>query len=130
MGRQTARRWVTRCVGFSSGLAPSHTSPKSCRCRAVPASIPDSLPTTSEVGPCDAGGCDEGCQAYVRVALVDPTSNAVVEGFSAEQMTAFDVNSLNLPLLWAHKSAESLAGRQVKALVQFRDAVVYGLTVG
>ena len=76
------------------------------------------------------GGCDEGCQAYVRVALIDAKSGTVVEGFSAEQMTAFDVNVLYLPLLWDGRSAASLAGRQVKALVQFRDAVIYGLTVG
>ena len=64
------------------------------------------------------------------VALIDATTGAVVEGFSAEQMVAFDVNSLNLPLVWDGRSAKSLAGRKVKALVQFRDAIVYGLSVG
>ena len=33
------------------------------------------------------GGCDEGCQAYVRVGLVDATTGAVLPGFELEQLS-------------------------------------------
>jgi hypothetical protein len=76
------------------------------------------------------GGCDEGCQAYVRVGLVDAATNHVLSGFEPEGLTAWDVNAVKLPLAWyGNYSAARLAGRAVKAQIHFRDAIVYGLSM-
>jgi hypothetical protein len=73
-------------------------------------------------------GCDEGCQSYVMVEVIDATTGGTLEGFEKEKCVFMDVDGLRLPLDWAGRSP------QLEALVAlrlyYRDAVVYAVGIG
>ena len=79
------------------------------------------------------GGCDEGCDACVFVAVLDAATGAEVEGYGMKDVVAMaDVDGLRLVLQWkgsgsAVVNSTALAGRQVRLRIYFRDATVFAV---
>jgi hypothetical protein len=70
--------------------------------------------------------CDEGCAAYVMVALHD-ASGASVPGYEKEGCIFTHVDGTRLPLSWGGKTGSALAGRSVFLRVYYRDATIYAV---
>ena len=66
-------------------------------------------------------------QAYVRVAVLDE-KGAVVPGFEAEKCLIQNDDDIDLPLLWAGRSARELAGQKIRLRFQLRSANIYAVT--
>ena len=79
------------------------------------------------------GGCDEGCDACVLVAVLDAATGAEVEGYGMKDVVAMaDIDGLRLVLQWkgsgsAVVNSTALAGRQVRLRIYFRDATVFAV---
>jgi len=87
------------------------------------ASVPDAPPPHHAA----FSDCDEGCAAYVMVALLDAASGAVVPGFEKERCVHMNANEQRLHLLWQTRSPPP---GTYKLRIYFRDAVVYATGVG
>ena len=77
-----------------------------------------------------AGGCDEGCAAYLQVALVDPTTHRPIDGYSQGDCdVVLDRDAANILITWKG-SARLPQGRAFKAMVAWRDGTVYAAYLG
>ena len=88
------------------------------------------------------GGCDEGCQGYIFVAVLDSTTGKELPGFGIKDAVAMkDVDGLRRVLQWKKGKGEgkptgsttdstALAGHDVRLRIYFRDATVYAVGVG
>jgi hypothetical protein len=76
--------------------------------------------------------CDEGCGAYIMVALHRAgAKHPVSEAFAAERCILLNVDSVRLPLVWeTDGKAASIAqfrGQAMSLRIYFRDATVYAV---
>jgi hypothetical protein len=71
--------------------------------------------------------CDEGCAAYVMVALHDGLSGALVPGYEKEGCVFTHVDGTRLPLRWGGRTGSALAGKTVFLRVYYRDATIYAI---
>jgi hypothetical protein len=77
-----------------------------------------------------AGGCDEGCAAYLQVALVDPTTHRSIDGFSQGDCdVVLDRDAANILITW-NGTALLPQGVPFKAMVAWRDGTVYAAYLG
>ena len=77
-----------------------------------------------------AGGCDEGCAAYLQVALVDSTTHRPIDGYSQGDCdVVLDRDAANILITWKG-SARLPQGRAFKAMVAWRDGTVYAAYLG
>lgn len=74
--------------------------------------------------------CDEGCAAYLMVALHDAATGKVVAGYEKEQLVFTDVDGTRLPLDWKGKTGSELAGKTVYLRIFYRDATVFAVGHG
>ena len=78
--------------------------------------------------PLPTGGCDEGCQAYVMVEVLDAITKQVVPGYEKEKCVITNADDTMFPLRWNGTAATGMAVRRsVQFRVYFRDAVVYAI---
>ena len=91
----------------------------------------DSHWTVPPNAPLDANGhpetCDEGCAAYVMVALHDAVTKLVVPGHEKEACIFMDQDHPRLPLRWGSETGSTSAGKQVFLRVYYRDATVFAV---
>lgn len=66
-------------------------------------------------------------QAYIRVAVLDE-QGAVVPGFEAEKCLIQNDDDIDLPLLWAGRSARELSGKKIRLRFHLRSATIYAVT--
>jgi len=66
-------------------------------------------------------------QAYVRVAVLDE-QGAVVPGFEPEKCLIQNDDDIDLPLLWAGRSAGELSGKKIRLRFHLRSATIYAVT--
>ena len=85
--------------------------------------------------------CDERCQAYVMVAIVEPGSHNPLSGFEAERCILTNVNGLRIPLRWqrdTHNETDDTVavepaetgpevGRVVSLWIAYRAATVFSV---
>lgn len=68
-----------------------------------------------------------GQQAYVMAAALDEKGR-VVPGFEAEKCLIQNDDDIDLPLLWAGRSARELAGKNIRLRFHLRSANIYAVT--
>jgi hypothetical protein len=76
------------------------------------------------------GTCDEKCQAYVMVAVLDANNDKPIEGYEHSNCVLIDVDQQQLPLVWNSTSKEPSQispGKAVKLRFYFRDATIYAV---
>lgn len=94
------------------------------------------------------GGCDEGCGAYIFVAILDALTDNEIEGYGVNNaVPLLNVDGLRLLIQWKKRASENqatgksvfkssdtsyvnstaLAGRNVKLRIYFRDATIYAV---
>jgi hypothetical protein len=82
--------------------------------------------------------CDERCQAYVMVAVVEPgPAGRALPGFEAERCVLTNINGLRIPLRWARGDgggggggalvAPVPAGRVMALRIYYRAATVFSV---
>ena len=71
--------------------------------------------------------CDEGCAAYLMVALHDAATGKAVAGYEKEGCVFTDVDSTRLALRWKGKTGSELAGKAVFLRMFYRDATVFAI---
>ena len=70
--------------------------------------------------------CDEGCAAYIMVALLDAVSGQVVANYEKEKCRFLDADGQRLLLSWDGRSP---APGSYRLRVFYRDAVIYAAGV-
>lgn len=78
-----------------------------------------------------AGGCDEGCAAFLQVALVDALTHHPIPGYSqGECDVVLDRDAANILITWRGGSTLLPQGRKFKVMVAWRDGTLYGAYLG
>ena len=80
-------------------------------------------------GDADARGlyCDERCQGYVMVAVLDANTKKAIAGYDEGRCVLKNVDGLRLPLTWAGAPPALAEGRVVALRVYFREATVFAV---
>ena len=74
--------------------------------------------------------CDQGCQAYVLVELLDAASGAPIAGFERDKCILRNVSGTQLPLRWAGalpSVSGPAPGTRVVARIFMRAAIVHAV---
>jgi hypothetical protein len=76
--------------------------------------------------------CNQGCQAYVMVALLDAATGTQIPGYERRNCVLYDVDGQALPLIWKTNSTGTVMpprppGALVSLRISWRSAVVYGV---
>ena len=78
-----------------------------------------------------AHGCDEGCAAYVMVALFAASDTAEpLAGYEQEHCLLMNVEGPRLPLRWTGGGAKAPLPAEVLVRIYFRDATIWALGSG
>lgn len=78
-----------------------------------------------------AGGCDEGCAAYLQVALVDASTRKPIPGFSqGECDVVLNRDAANILITWRGGNPLLPQGRAFQVMVAWRDGTLYGAYLG
>ena len=141
--------WFTRALTYdlkASGTAaytlPVHrlgglTAPANAAFSTRPFAWPAAgVSMDAQIGWDDPAGtahCDQGCQAYVLVELLDAKTGAPLRGFERDKCLLKNVSGTRLPLRWdgALPTSEGpVAGTHVVARIFLRAAIVHALVEG
>ena len=74
--------------------------------------------------------CDEGCAAYVMVALLDGHTGLTIPGFERHRCVFMNTTGTRLPLVWEGTPKPPGPTAAVQLRVSFRDATVFAVGAG
>lgn len=75
------------------------------------------------------GGCFEGCAAYLMVAVLNGTTDAVLPGYEERRCVMMNVDSTRLMLAWNGSKPlhEQHVGESIRLRLFYRDATVFAV---